>query len=280
VKISLSRNNGASWKDVGCLTESGRFEMDLAPHVRRLYDYRLRFELSGAGTELEALRIRNDVQHSQRALPALTEGLNTITFEAAPAEGTVTVEGCTRPSTRGGQVLAAEFNPELDGVESNQAGLVMTGRKGSVTFPVETPGDIVRLRLGAHYRARAASDGWDYLVSFDDGRTWAKVGRASGPVAGGCEYVTCASEVKAGSRRALVRFDGSQRNTTCIFDFRIDADYIEPKGGWRPVKITYVWEESGAEKRDVHVARLPSETYAIECRAKPLMKSITVELAE
>ena len=46
------------------------------------------------------------------------------------------------------------------------------------------------------------------------------------------------------------------------------------------MKITYVWEEGGAEKRDVHVAQKPDEAYKITCQAQPLMKSIVLELAE
>ena len=38
---------------------------------------------------------------------------------------------------------------------------------------------------------------------------------------------------------------------------RIDADYKEPAGGFRPVQVTYVWEEGGLEKKDVHVATEP-----------------------
>jgi hypothetical protein len=76
-----------------------------------------------------------------------------------------------------------------------------------------------------------------------------------------------------------VRFAGTQRNTTAIFDFRIDADYVEPSGGFRPVKVTYVWEENGVEKRDVHITAKPQESYQIQCDGKPLMKSLIVELA-
>jgi hypothetical protein len=77
-----------------------------------------------------------------------------------------------------------------------------------------------------------------------------------------------------------VKLAGRQRNTTCLFDLRIDADYREPRGGFRPVMVTYVWEEGGQEKRDVHVAKAAAETYTITCGAKPLMKSIVLELAE
>ena len=65
---------------------------------------------------------------------------------------------------------------------------------------------------------------------------------------------------------------------TLIFDFRIDADYVEPQGGFRPVKVTYVWEEGGVEKRDVHIARKPEETYTITCGDAPVMRSLIVGL--
>jgi len=282
VRVLLSRNNGLDWKEVFARTEPGKSEqtIDLKPLVYRLYDYRLRFELKGAGTGLDALHVEHDVQHSQRPLPALAAGENTITFSAAAAnEGTITVEGKTSPTTKGNQLAAPEFHPTLEGVDCKENGLWMTAGQGTVTFPVETPGDMLRLRFGTHYRARDERDGWDYQVSFDDGKTWLPAGRAAGPTPGSGEYVTFA-DVPQGTRKALVRFQGAQRNTTGIFDFRIDADYAEPNGGFRPVKVTYVWEEGGAEKRDVHVASQPEETYKITCGQQPVMKSLIVELAQ
>jgi len=282
VRVFFSRNNGLDWQEIFAKTQPGKSAetIDLKPLTYRLYDYRLRFELAGAGTGLDSLHIEHDIQHSQRALPALAAGENTISFSAAPAaEGTITIEGRTSPKTQGNQLVALEFHPALEGVESGEHGLRMTGGEGSATFPVETPGDMVRLRLGMHYRARDARDGWDYLVSFDDGKTWTKAGRAGGPFPGNCEYVTF-EDVPEGTRKALVRFLGTQRNTTLIFDCRIDADYVEPSGGFRPVKVTYVWEEGGVAKQNVHLATKPEETYTITCGEKPVMKSLTVELAE
>ncbi len=282
LRVYFSRNNGLDWQEIFAKTDPGRSEqtIDLKPLVYRLYDYRLKFEFTGEGTGLDALKIEHDIQNSQRALPALGPGKNTITFSAAPAsEGTITIEGKTTPQTKGNQLVALEFHPTFEGVESMEHGMLMTGGQGWVTFPIETPGDMVRLRLGTHYRARDARDGWDYLVSFDDGKTWKKVGRAGGPTPGSCEYVTF-SDVPEGTRKALVRFQGTQRNTTLIFDFRIDADYVEPHGGFRPIRTTYVWEEGGVEKRHEHVATKPQETYTITCGDAPVMKALTVELAE
>ena len=48
----------------------------------------------------------------------------------------------------------------------------------------------------------------------------------------------------------------------------------------RPVKVTYVWEENGAPKKDVHITKGLPETYKINCATKPQMKSVIVELAD
>jgi hypothetical protein len=190
----------------------------------------------------------------------------------------VTVEGATDPAGRGKPLVYTDFHPQVKGFGPPNLFVGPSG-KGSIAFPVATPGDLVRLRFGAHYRARDARDGLDYHVSFDGGRTWRTVDRAAGPTPGDCKYVVC-GDVPAGTRAALVRFAGTSRNATGIFNFRIDADYREPAGGFRPVKVTYTWEEDGRPREDVHVARSPRETYTIPCAGKPVMKALTLELAE
>ena len=277
VAVAYSDNHGIDWKELARATSSGPQKVDLSPHVFRRYDYRLRFELAGKGTGLSAVRIRHDIQHSQRALPALGKGKNTITFRAGAPEGTITLEGATNPREASRQLTFKSFHPRVESLREKNL-LVENGR-GSITFPVSTPGDLVRIRFGTHYRARDKRDGWDYEVSFDEGKSWKKAGRAKGPTPGHCTYVTF-TDVPPGKRRALVRFSGTSRNTTLIHDFRIDADYVEPSGGFLPVRVTYRWEEGGAAKERVLVARKPSETWTIDCGAKPVMKSITLEPVE
>jgi hypothetical protein len=276
--VSFSDNNGLDWREVARVTSPGERRVDLTPLVLRRYDYRLKFEFRGAGTGLDALRIVHDVQHSQRPLPALGQGDNTITFAVGPPEGTVTVEGAADPAQKGKQLVYTDFHPEVSGFEKSMLFIDAAG-KGVLTFPVATPGDLLRVRFGAHYRARDARDGLDYQVSFDRGKTWKTAGRAAGPTPGDCKYVVFA-DVPPGTREALVRYAGTSHNATGIFNYRIDADYREPFGGFRPVRVTYAWEEDGQPKRHVHVAREPRETYTIHCATKPVMKSIVLELAE
>ena len=277
IDVSFSDNNGLDWRPVARIDASGDRALDLKPLCYRRYDYRLRFELAGAGTGLESLTITHDIQHSQRPLPALAQGANRIAFSAEPQEGTITIEGTTDPANRGKQVFYTDFHPERENIADDY--LRPTQGTGHVTFPIETPGDMTGVRVGVYYRARDAKDAWNVQVSFDGGKTFLPVGRCEGPTRNHGKYFVF-TQVPASCRAALVRFAGEQRNTAMIYQARVMADYREPHGGFRPVKVTYVWEEGGAEKRNVHVARKAAETYTIDCPTAPLMKSLVVELAE
>jgi hypothetical protein len=278
IAIALSDNNGLDWKDVATVTESGARTIDLTPFVHRRYDYRLRLTLAGPGTRIAALKLNHDVQHSQRALPALARGRNTIAFAAGPQEGTITVQGSMQKSAAGKNLLYTDFHPTAEGMKAFPP--FLAGAKGRITFPVATPGDLTRLRIGVHYRARDARDGFDVAASFDAGRTWRPVGQLAGPTGSGHSQDLVFEDIPPRTRAALVRFAGKQVNTTGLQDLRIDADYAEPRGGFAPVRVTYVWDEAGVEKRHVHVATRPSDTYTIGCAETPLLKSLVVERAD
>ena len=277
IRVLISDNNGLDWKDVRTLVASDDQMIDLKSFVFRRYDYRLKFVLKGKGSGLESLKISHDVQHSQRPLPALGIGENTITFGSG-AEGTVTVEGSHRAGNRDRQVLITDFHPSTNGI-SLLDDIVVQGPKGDVTFPVETPGDITRVRFGLSGRVNDKTDAWNLEVSFDDGKSYQTVDRMKGPARFASKWVT-ASPVPPGKRKVLVRYLGEKTTVSMIFNLRIDVDYKEPQGGSAPVRITYVWEESGQEKQDVHVASTPAEVYKIRCGTAPRMKSIALERAD
>ena len=281
IAVTYSDNNGLDWKPLAKLEQGGGQTLDLTPIVRNRYDYRLKFEMKGGGTGIRELKTAHQFQCSQAALPMITAGENKITFTAGPNEGTVTVEGATDVDTakKNGQLTIGDFKPKLNGVDER---LRMTSAAGDATFDVTTPGDISRLRISAGWRARDASgDGWETQVSYDGGKTFTPVenGKLQGGSSGESRYVL-ASNVPPGTRAAKVRFAGKQANTTLLFDVRIDADYVEPAGTFKPVKITYLWDEAGQPKAHTHVARGERETFTITCAKDAAVKSFTMELAE
>ena len=184
IAVSFSDNHGLDWIDVARITQSGEHTLDLKKQCFRRYDYRLKLELAGPGTGLDALRLTHDIQHSQAPLPALLEGDNTITFTAGPHEGTVTYEGATSVDFRdkGRNLFYKAFHPELTG-DMRTDGMRVES-KGSAIFPITTPGDMSRIRCNAFWRARDKQDGYDVEVSYDGGQTFRPVLRLGGPVVG------------------------------------------------------------------------------------------------
>jgi hypothetical protein len=145
---------------------------------------------------------------------------------------------------------------------------------------------MARLRISDYFLSQGKDSAFNIDVSFDDGKTWKTVDEPkqeeleSGVRNHVGRHVTV-SEVPAGTRSAQVRYRGNGGNNTIVLcNARIDADYKEPAGGFRPVQVTYVWEEGGLEKKDVHVAKTPQDSYKIKCDSKPVMKSIILELAK
>ena len=280
VGVYLSLNNGLDWKQIGKIEQTGKQSIDLSSAILRHYDYRLRVLLNGAGTRLAGLNFRHDVQHSQRPLPALDRGANTITFSAATQEGTVTIEGGIGPAGKGGQLKYSDFHPVVQDLAGENLMVDMAKGMGSIQYHVETPAAMSRLRIFTEYRARDKRGGWDVQVSFDGGKTFKSVAKCEGGYAAIGRYVEFA-DIPSGAKAAEIKWAGTAaNNATLILNQRIDADYAIPNAGFRPVKTTYQWEEGGIEKRDVHVAKAPQETYTITCGEKPVMKSITLELAE
>ncbi len=280
VIVSFSDNNGLDWREIARVDAAGPAggsKVDLKRYIYRRYDYRLKFVLQGKGTGLNAVKVMHDIQHSQRPLPILDQGDNRITFSEGPQEGTITVEGNlnpNNPAAKAKNLSYADFHPRKSGV--GEPFLRVTGATGEFAYAVETPGDITRLRIGAHYRCRDARDGWTIEASFDGGKSYAPVGTLDGPMPGSSKYLVL-DKVPAGSRSTLVRFTGRQRNTTVLLDLRIDADYAEPHGGLAPVKVTYAWQENGQDKQDIHIAGAAEQSYTIHCAEKPVMKSVSLE---
>lgn len=277
LQILLSDNNGMDWKEVRRISASDDVAIDLKPLIYRRYDYRLKIVLKGKGTGLQGLKLSHDLQHSQRPLPALGAGTNTITFRSG-TEGTLTVEGSHNSANKDRQLLITDFHPTAAGVKLTDQ-IVAERDHGDVTFHVEAPGDITRVRFGLSGRVNDPGDAWELQVSYDEGKTFKPLGAMRGPARFASKWVT-ATDVPPGTRSVLASYVARKSTVAMIFNLRVDVDYREPQGGFAPVKITYVWEEDGREKENVYVAARPDDVYKIVCNGAPRMKLITLERAD
>jgi hypothetical protein len=288
VTVSISTNNGRTFTPLWTTSKPGVNEgtVDLKDKILRRYAYWLKIEIaagSPTGASLNSLSVENDIQHAPRTLPWLGKGDNTITVAADPdtALATRTISCRITPDAAFAQnETTASLGVVFENMDVKDSGCWWKSGTGTMTVPIETPGDLAALRFGAQVRARGERDLIKMLASFDGGKSWKEVARIAGPTAGVTQYFHFA-DVPAGVKKALLRYEFTGNNTVGVLSFRVDADYKDPLAAkaLRPFQVVHRWKENGQEKTHKEmIAKLPA-TYSIKTAAEPAMVSVTYEMA-
>ena len=117
-------------------------------------------------------------------------------------------------------------------------------------------------------------------VSFDGGKTWKTVDRPEGLAGRAFRRPLRHRQGRAGGHPpAQVRYRGIGEEHARADTMPASTPTTRSRpGGFRPVQVTYVWEEGGWRRRTSTSARSPAETYTIACESTPVMKSLIVEL--
>jgi hypothetical protein len=284
VAVSLSTNNGRTFAPLWSAASTGPNEgvVELGDRILRRYAYWLKIEITAAsagGARLEALAAENDIQHAPRTLPWLGAGRNTITVasDADPALASRTMTCRITPDTNFTKnESTATMGVAFDNLNVVDGACWWKSGTGTMTVPVEVPGEIVALRGSTQIRARGAKDTIRLLVSFDGGGHWTEAARMVGPTPGRTETFRF-TNIPTGATKALVRYELSGNNTVGIFSFRVDADYRDPTAArsFRPFDVIHHWTETGQAKTHREtVTKLPY-TYTIDTAAAPEMVSVT-----
>ncbi len=284
IGADISLNDGLDWTPVWDAPGTGAHDVsiDLTPHVGRRYRYLLRIRITGqaASSGVESLALHHAIQHPQRALPRLGTGDNRITVAAPePALATITREGSF--GRVAGGLYYRDFRPEVVGLKEHEeyrALFLSGGGRGTLTFPIETPGDVAGVRFGGSFRSLDPIGSIRLRVSDDGGETWKDAETIPGPFVGYARYVRF-TDVAPGTRNILVRYELNGRDLlgVGIFVFRVDVDYHDPLGGPRPVKVTYEWAEKGVPMKDERIVDRYPTTYTIKVKGDPLMKRLVIE---
>jgi hypothetical protein len=283
VTLALSTNNGRSFTPIWqAPVGQGPGTFELGKAILRRYAYWLRIELTAAtpeGAALEALAIENDIQHAPRALPWLGKGSNTITVAAdgdtALASRAITCR-ITPDRAFDKNESTTSMGVAFDNLDLRDGSCWWKSGTGTMTVPVETPGDLRALRFCAQIRARGVRDLIRVLVSFNDGKDWREAARLAGPTPGHTATFRF-TDIPKNIRHALLRFELTGNNTIGVMSFRVDADYLDSRAakGIAPFDVIYRWKEEGQEKTQrAHVTELPSR-FTIETKAAPEMMSVT-----
>ena len=129
------------------------------------------------------------------------------------------------------------------------------GTPAAATFAIATPGrhDAAAAWAATTASATSATAGTCRSPSMAARRS-RRVDHTAGPTRASAS-TRPSGDIPAGTRAAA----GPLVGPAAQHDLPVPAAHRcrlrQPCGGFRPVKVTYVWEEGGLEKKDVHVAQ-------------------------
>src|SRR5262249_41616852 len=134
--------------------------LDLKGRIFRRYAYWLKVEVqsrTSSGAGLEALSVENDIQHAPRTLPWLDRGTNTITVAADREPGLASRAVSCRITSEAGfnkNETTASMGVTFENLEVTDTACWWKGGVGTMTVPLDTPGDLVSLGFSTQFRAR------------------------------------------------------------------------------------------------------------------------------
>jgi hypothetical protein len=282
IRVSISTNNGRSFAALFEGRAPDVPELDLKEKIFRRYAYWLRIELEG-GAALTSLVIDNDFQHAPRTLPWLAAGKNKITV-AADADPKITTRSVACRITADPDFSKNETTATMgvifENVNQQFDACWWKGGMGTITVPLELPGDLVALGFSAQIRARDKRDLVRIVASTDEGKTWREVAAMAGPTQGRTGHFRVA-DWPPGTRKVLLRFELTGINTSGVMSFRADADYRDPLAAlqFRPFRVVHRWKEGGKAKEHAATIRKLPSSYAIPAGAEPEMVSVSYDMA-
>jgi hypothetical protein len=163
VRLSLSTNNARTFEPLWTADSTGETTIDLKDRILRRYAYWLKIELESAtaeGAGLDLFAVENDIQHAPRTLPWLGKGANTITVSADQDTG-LSWRGITgrivppdSPFNR--NETTTTLGVTFDNLKINDGSCWWKGGVGTMTVPINVPGELVGLRASGQNSAGLA----------------------------------------------------------------------------------------------------------------------------
>jgi len=235
--VSISTNQGKTWKDCGKLSDS----LDLTDHAKGHREYLLRLQAGAKALEKSGLTITTVCQANTSVLPRLKDNGSSVRFQ---------------PS---GQA-ATSAGPNLEQAQTH----VVEGKFGSpnVTLALATPR--AEQALAVYAAGHVASSNpprpevkYQIEVSVDDGKTWSPlvkdwtIPRRGNEPKDFWSQSFCWGSLKLGSdARSVVRI--RFRNSGGKAYLRGEAHLVYRTAGNDATKVTFAWTDDRGDRQDSH----------------------------
>ena len=291
--LSLSIDNGRTWKDLWTATEIGETtaKTDLVSQVNGAYDVLVKVGLTAKTSPdnamLKDLVITTVTEINAKANPHLNIGKNTIYVSLGDATESIV---CWPDCDHGDgykEMLAEEKNIEcsFDRGWNYYGHLRPRNDKEDayVVYRLDAPGDITSIVQSGRFSNRYAGNHVDMLYSSDNGVTWKSLYSLTSVEQPWDVLRSERAEIPAGVRSVLCKY--AMTAGASIYSVHMEANYKPADTAFKPMDVTFTWNEVQADRKTVqrshtqHIDKAPVRyTINVGGADQPMMESLRVNL--
>ena len=248
--ISISTNNGITWKDVWKNDKTGEnaAQVKLLKEVNGYYEVLVKVQVMGknapADSQLKSISFDTITQVNSKTQPRLNIGKNTVYVGAGEQTGSIVFW----PELQGDRYkpfVVEESNLKTDEKHGGYFGVMKVAddnNPGWLTLCFEAPTDITRVTMGARIYNRNPKGSIEYQYSIDNGQTWTKAWEhknpASDPVWDLIRYEKI--DIPKGNKKVLVKY---VLDKFSLYAIRAEANYTPADATFKPMEVTFTWKE-------------------------------------
>jgi hypothetical protein len=295
--VSVSTNNGISWKDVWTNDQKGeaRPQIKLVDEVNGAYDVLVKVTLLGkakaADARLVVAQFETVTMLNSKTQPMLRLGKNTVYV----GTGDETEAIVLWPELQGDKYKEAVVEEKNVGSDKEHLGYtgviypLKSNEDGWIVYRIDAPGDIARITYGGRFYNRAPGSKMGLEHSFDGGKTWTKSWSLTDTTTPWDVIHYEKAEMPKGVRSVLVKYvvnSGDVNETghgASIYAVRMEADYRPADAGFQRFVVAFNWSErqedySTVERSHVQLVEKVPFTYTINVGGtdQPIVNSLTV----
>jgi hypothetical protein len=229
--VSVSTNNGMTWKDVAALP------------VKLIDEVNGAYEVLVKANQPKGIAFETITQVNGLALPRLNIGKNRVHVSAGEQTGSIVLW----PELQGDKYkpMAVESvniktKPKHEGW-NGVMGVENKDAEGHVVFKIDAPADITKITQTARMYVRQPKSEVRFEHSFDGGKTWTKsfaFNDVAEPWDDLHDQVT--TDVPAGTKSVLFKY---VLNRASLYSVRMEANHKVDDPAIKPIEVTYAWSE-------------------------------------
>jgi hypothetical protein len=291
-KISISTNNGISWKDVWAASQSGEStgHAALITEVSGAYDILIKVDLQSKsaadGALLKSLEVKTTTEINAKANPHLNIGKNTIYVGQGAQTDSISVWPDNEPG-KYKELVYEEKNIECGfDKEWFYYGFLHPANRNEdayIVYKLDTPRDMMRLTYGGRFSNRSDQHHIDMSYSLDNGKTWTKSYSLTSAEQPWDTVHSESVDIPAGHRSVLCKY--FMTKGASIHNVHMEAEYPTLTTAFKPYDVTFTWQEVQADRKRVqrshtqHIESVPCKyTINVGGADHPVMEALKISM--